>query len=135
VTGLRTAGGRYPACRAPAAKLAVVSPKLIEAYRDDEMTLEQLMAFTIVSRDHKQQEKVWKDLPGYGKQNGDDSPIRRALTAKHIPSDNDFAQFVGIEAYEAAGSVDLQPHKIAASEFAIDGKIEKSEVAHSVLQL
>jgi hypothetical protein len=34
-----------------------------------------------------------------------------------------------------ANIVDLQPHKIAASEFAIDGKIEKSEVARSVLQL
>jgi hypothetical protein len=34
-----------------------------------------------------------------------------------------------------ANIVDLQPHKVAASEFAIDGKIEKSEVARSVLQL
>jgi hypothetical protein len=34
-----------------------------------------------------------------------------------------------------ANNVDLQPHKVAASEFAIDGKIEKSEVARSVLQL
>jgi hypothetical protein len=37
----------------------------------------------------------------------------------------------------AAGAniVDLQPQKIAASEFAIDSKIEKRQVAHSVLQL
>ena len=34
-----------------------------------------------------------------------------------------------------ANIVDLQPHEVAASEFAIDGKIEKSEVARSVLQL
>jgi len=32
-----------------------------------------------------------------------------------------------------ADIVDLQAHKVAASEFAIDGKIEKSEVARSVL--
>jgi hypothetical protein len=34
-----------------------------------------------------------------------------------------------------ANIVDLQAHKVAASEFAIDGKIEKSEVARSVLRL
>jgi ParB family transcriptional regulator, chromosome partitioning protein len=33
-------------------KLAVVSPKLIKAYRDDEMTLEHLMALTLTD-DHK----------------------------------------------------------------------------------
>ena len=43
----------------------------------------------------------------------------------------------GAVSNSAAGAdiVDLQPHKVAASEFAIDGKIEKSEVARSVLQL
>jgi hypothetical protein len=37
----------------------------------------------------------------------------------------------------AAGAniVDLQPHEVAASELAIDGEIEQSEVARSVLQL
>ena len=43
-------------------KLARVSPKLIALYRKDEMTLDCLMAFAI-SDDHKQQEKIWKDLP------------------------------------------------------------------------
>src|SRR5690349_3878070 len=43
-------------------KLARVSPKLIALYREEEMTLDCLMAFAI-SDDHKQQEKVWKDLP------------------------------------------------------------------------
>jgi ParB family chromosome partitioning protein len=38
-------------------KLAVVSPKLIAAYRSEEMTLDCLMAFT-VSDDHKAQEKA-----------------------------------------------------------------------------
>jgi len=40
----------------------VVNPKLIAAYRREEMTLDQLMAFT-VSDDHRQQEKVWQELP------------------------------------------------------------------------
>ena len=42
-------------------KLSRVSPKLIAAYRKGEM-LDCLMAFA-VSDDHKQQEKVWKELP------------------------------------------------------------------------
>jgi ParB family transcriptional regulator, chromosome partitioning protein len=83
-------------------RLARVSPKLIKAYRDDEMSLEQLMAFS-VSTDQKQQEKVWKELPKWAKDQRREDPITRAITEKHIPSDNDIALFVGIEAYEAAG--------------------------------
>ena len=83
-------------------KLARVSPKLVKVYRDDEMDLEQLMAFT-VSTDHKHQEKIWKDLPKYAKEQRRADPILRAITEKHIPIDNDLAAFVGIEAYEKAG--------------------------------
>ena len=43
-------------------KLAVVSPKLIAAYRKGEMSLDCLMAFTVAD-DHRQQEKIWKALP------------------------------------------------------------------------
>jgi ParB family chromosome partitioning protein len=42
---------------AAAAQLASVSPALIAAYRAGEMTLDQLMTFT-VSDDHGRQEKV-----------------------------------------------------------------------------
>src|SRR3954467_15354801 len=81
-------------------KLAVVSPKLIAAYRKEEMTLDCLMAFT-VSGDHKQQEKVWKALPDYARHRPDH--IRDALTEKHIAADSKLAQFVGVKAYEKAG--------------------------------
>jgi ParB family chromosome partitioning protein len=86
-------------------KLAVVSPKLIAAYRKDAMTLDCLMAFT-VSDDHRQQEKVWKALPDYARQ----SPrsIRDALTEKHAAADSKLALFVGIEAYTAAGGAVLR---------------------------
>jgi ParB family chromosome partitioning protein len=83
-------------------KLANVSPKLIKIYRDGDMSLEQIMAFS-VSTDHKQQEKVWKDLPAYAKEQQRADTIRRAITEQHIPSDNRIVRFVGIEAYEAAG--------------------------------
>jgi ParB family transcriptional regulator, chromosome partitioning protein len=86
-------------------KLAVVSPKLIAAYRKDAMTLDCLMAFT-VSDDHRQQEKVWKALPDYARQ----SPrsIKDALTEKHAAADSRRALFVGIEAYTAAGGAVLR---------------------------
>src|SRR3546814_761638 len=42
-------------------KLASVSPKLLDIYADDEMTLEQLMAFT-VTNDHDRQQQGWEQL-------------------------------------------------------------------------
>jgi ParB family chromosome partitioning protein len=88
-------------------KLAVVSPRLITAYRKDEMTLDQLMAFTI-SDDHKQQEKVWKELPDWNRQRGDGAAIRAALTEQHVGADSKLARFVGVEAYENAGGAVLR---------------------------
>jgi ParB family chromosome partitioning protein len=40
-------------------RLASVSPKLLEVYAEDGMTLEQLMAFTVTA-DHARQEQVWE---------------------------------------------------------------------------
>src|SRR5262249_14298249 len=42
-------------------KLASVSPKLLDVYAEDGMTLDQLMAFT-VSLDHERQEQMWEAL-------------------------------------------------------------------------
>jgi len=42
-------------------KLAAVAPALLDAYAEDRMTLEHLMAFT-VSGDHARQEQVWEAL-------------------------------------------------------------------------
>ncbi len=86
-------------------KLAVVSPKLIAAYRKGDMTLDCLMAFT-VSDDHKQQEKVWKALPDHARHRPEE--IRDALTEKHIAADSKLAQFVGVKAYEKAGGAVLR---------------------------
>ncbi len=86
-------------------KLAVVSPKLIALYRKDEMTLDCLMAFTVTDS-QKQQEKVWKELPEWARERPD--RIRDALTEKHIAADSALAQFIGREAYEAAGGAVLR---------------------------
>jgi ParB family chromosome partitioning protein len=86
-------------------KLAVVSPKLIAAYRKGDMTLDCLMAFT-VSDDHKQQEKVWAGLPDYARERP--GHIRNLLTEKHAAADSRLALFVGIEAYAGAGGAVLR---------------------------
>jgi len=81
-------------------KLAAVSPKLLDVYAEDGMTLEQLMAFT-VTNDHARQEQVWDQLA-----NGcNDEPyhIRRQLTEGAVRAADKRAQFVGVNAYEAAG--------------------------------
>ena len=81
-------------------KLASVSPKLLDLYADDGMTLDQLMAFT-VNADHERQEQVWE--ASQRSHNNEAYYIRRLLTEGAIRASDKRAQFVGIEAYEAAG--------------------------------
>ncbi|NJO36668.1 MAG: hypothetical protein HC871_02395 [Rhizobiales bacterium] len=79
-------------------KLAAVSPALIEFYRQDDMTLEQLIAFTLCE-DHARQEQVWRELAP----NQYPWRIREALTAAFVPVTDRRALYVGEEAYLAAG--------------------------------
>jgi ParB family chromosome partitioning protein len=84
-------------------KLASVSPKLLDVYAEDGMTLDQLMAFT-VSDDHERQEQVFERLA----QSYDKQPyaIRRMLTEHAVRASDKRAQFVGLDAYvEAGGTV------------------------------
>ena len=86
-------------------KLASVSPKLLDAYAADEMTLEQLMCFTI-SDDHARQEQVWETvLRGY---NQEPYYIRKLLTENTVRASDKRARFVGLHAYEGAGGVVLR---------------------------
>ncbi|MCY1390866.1 PRTRC system ParB family protein [compost metagenome] len=81
-------------------KLARVSPRLIEAYRAGEATLEQMQALTI-SDDHAAQEAAFFDVPSYCRH---PSELRRALTCEDVQVRHDaVAKFVGIEDYEQAG--------------------------------
>jgi ParB family transcriptional regulator, chromosome partitioning protein len=80
-------------------KLAGVSPRLMKLYRDEAMTLEQLMAFTVAD-DHAAQEAAWFDAPDYDR---NPRSIRRRLTAGHVPGTDRRAVFVGLEAYRQAG--------------------------------
>ncbi len=86
-------------------RLAAVSPRLLDVYAEDGMTLEQLMAFT-VSPDHERQEQVWEALQrSYSKE---PYAIRRMLTEGAVRASDKRAQFVGAEAYEEAGGLILR---------------------------
>ncbi len=86
-------------------RLASVSPKLLDIYAEDGMSLEQLMAFT-VSTDHARQEQVWEAIAGSWSK--EPYQIRRMLTEKTVRASDRRAVFVGLDAYEAAGGIVLR---------------------------
>jgi ParB family chromosome partitioning protein len=80
-------------------RLGAVSPKLMAVYREDGLTLDQLMAFA-VSEDHERQEQVFDQLAAQGRQ---PHTIRRAMTELKVSATDRRAIFVGLEAYAEAG--------------------------------
>ncbi|MER9947343.1 ParB/RepB/Spo0J family partition protein [Mesorhizobium sp. M0047] len=84
-------------------RLGAVSPKLIQVYRDGDLTLDQLMAFAITD-DHARQEQVFDNLT----YNRDPYIIRRELTRTHVAASDRRAIFVGAEAYMGAGGAILR---------------------------
>ena len=79
-------------------RLGAVSPKLLQVYREDGLTLDQLMAFAI-TEDHARQEQVFEGLH----HNREPWIIRRDMTAANVPADDRRAVFVGADAYVEAG--------------------------------
>lgn len=84
-------------------RLGAVSPKLMVIYREDRLTLDQLMAFA-VSEDHDRQEQVFEQLA----HNRQPYAIRRAMTEAKVPAEDRRAIFVGLEAYAEAGGTILR---------------------------
>ena len=83
-------------------RLAAVSPRLLEVYAEDEMTLEQLMAFS-VSPDHERQEQVWEAVQrSYNKE---PYQIRRLLTEGAVRASDKRAQYAGEEYVAAGGAI------------------------------
>lgn len=81
-------------------KLASVSPDLMTAFRDGQMSLECVMAFTLTD-DHGRQIDVWDAIKdGYNIQ---PYTIRNRLTEKSYSGASKLAKFVGVEVYKAAG--------------------------------
>ena len=85
-------------------KLPSVAPALFEVYATDDMTLEQLMAFT-VNPDHERQVQVWEAISASW--NKEPFQIRRMLTETSVSASYRRVVSVGIDAYEAAGGTRL----------------------------
>ena len=104
-------------------KLARVAPQLLKAYRDGEMTLESLMAFTITDNP-KQQLKVYKSLSDW--QKDDPRHIRACLTEKMVEAGDRLVSFVGLDAYTAAGG------SVRADLFGEEAYLENPKLLHKL---
>lgn len=86
-------------------RLAQVAPELMQAYRNDELSLEALMAFT-VNEDQALQLQVWQSLDQWSRNNS--HVIRKGMTQGAITASSPVVQFVGLDAYHAAGGRSYQ---------------------------
>jgi ParB family chromosome partitioning protein len=85
-------------------RLASVSPRLLDVYAEDGLSLDQLMAFT-VNGDHARQEQVFERLSqSYTKE---PYAIRRMLTEGAVRVADKRARFIGVGTYEEAGGIIL----------------------------
>lgn len=101
-------------------KLANLSPRLLDLYRNDDADFKQMMALAI-SDDHAAQEQAWDSL---GKFNRSPHELRRLLTDQQINIKTDrLALYVGVDAYEKAGG------KIARDLFSDNGTGYMSDAA------
>lgn len=89
--------GVTPAVVTQRLKLARVSPVILKAYRNEKLTLEEVMAFA-VSDDHNAQERVFA---GMGDWQGA-REIRAALTENDVAATDRRVRFVTLKAYEKA---------------------------------
>jgi ParB family chromosome partitioning protein len=84
-------------------RLASVSPKLTQIYRDGELTLEQLIAFATTT-DHARHGDVFERL-GY---NREAYMIRRMMIETNVSAQDRRARFIGLGVYEAAAGTILR---------------------------
>ncbi len=80
-------------------RLAVVSPALVQAYRNGALTLDHLTAFA-VTEDQAAQERVHEQLQDWQRH---PDAIRRLLTGGLVPATDRRVAFAGLDAYQAAG--------------------------------
>lgn len=79
-------------------RLGRVAPAIREAYRDEKLNLDALMAYALTD-DQARQMRVFESL----KHGQHEYSIRRALTETMVEAGSKLARFVGLEAYQAAG--------------------------------
>ncbi len=80
-------------------RLGAVAPALLDLYREEVLTLDQVTAFA-VNPDPERQMQVYAQLPA---QNRQPYAIRRAMTETKVAADDRRLRFVGLDAYVAAG--------------------------------
>ncbi|RDJ20261.1 ParB/RepB/Spo0J family partition protein [Bosea caraganae] len=83
--------------------LGAVAPHLMQAYRDGELTLAQLEAFTVTD-DPVRQDQVYQALGSFR----EPWRIRAALTQADISGRDRRVQFLGLDVYEMAGGAVLR---------------------------
>jgi ParB family chromosome partitioning protein len=81
--------------------LARVSPALLQKYREGEMNLELLQAFTLTDN-HEAQEQIWNELQPWDR---NPHTVRRLLSQNDIPAGDKRVRFVGLARYEAEGGL------------------------------
>ncbi len=86
-------------------KLARVAPALVQAFREGQIKLAALMAFTL-SDDQERQLTVWQGLNEWQRDNP--NVIRSLLTESKVTAANRVARFVGLQAYQQAGGAVVQ---------------------------
>ena len=86
-------------------KLASVARKVLDAYADDGLSLDQVMAFT-VNGDHQCQEQVFDQLSQSCSQ--EPHAIRRMLTEGAVRAGDKRVRFGGLDAYSEAGGTVLR---------------------------
>lgn len=84
-------------------RLGAAAPELMAAYREGTLTLDVLTAFC-VSEDQDRQRQVLAQMGPYPSV----FAIRRAMTEAKVRADDRRVEFVGLEAYEAAGGAVLR---------------------------
>ena len=94
-------------------KLSRVSPKLLAAFRNDEIDLDQLSALAF-SDDHTAQEAAFYGAPAWART---PERLKAQLAQAHVPETDKLARFVGVEPYVAAGGA------LASDLFAEDDEI------------
>jgi ParB family chromosome partitioning protein len=82
-------------------KLARVSPVIIEAFREDRITLDAVMGFS-VSDDHAEQDRVYADIANRGGQFTRNYVVRM-LTHQKVATDDARFLYIGKATYLAAG--------------------------------
>ncbi len=85
-------------------KLAAVAPDLLDLFREGEIGLETMMAFTL-SDDHERQHQAWDEVSMAGSWVNKARVIKAFLTEGKVSGSSALARFVGIEAYEAESGI------------------------------